>query len=112
MTLARVQWKVQGVLPGGSRRPDFTVLMVERYFILGGLPKGRPEPSEFGMRWAGSSGRAARDEALRRVQPQLLPEKCAAEAEKIHEMLQMPVMVGEYHFGALDAGCPLRASAI
>jgi hypothetical protein len=27
-------------------------------------------------------------------------------AEKIHSMLGIPVMVGEYHFGALDVGLP------
>jgi len=29
-----------------------------------------------------------------------------ANAEKIASLLQMPVMVGEWHFGALDAGLP------
>ena len=30
----------------------------------------------------------------------------AKDVEQIHALLKMPVMIGEYHFGALDAGLP------
>jgi hypothetical protein len=90
---------------------DFTVQMVERYFsvISKACRKVDPNHLNLGMRWAGIppvwavKGMKFFDVfSLNNYRPKL----SRAEAEKIHEMLKMPVMVGEYHFGALDVGLP------
>jgi hypothetical protein len=90
---------------------DFTVLMVERYFqtISGACRRVDPNHLNLGMRWAGLppewavKGMKFFDVFSLNCYKDKLPRQ---ETEKIHELLKMPVMVGEYHFGALDAGLP------
>ncbi|HVN82908.1 MAG TPA: hypothetical protein VMW38_28250 [Terriglobia bacterium] len=113
-TLAKVEsGKWQGVFTQEAQEDlrEFTVQMVERYFkvISTACRKVDPNHLNLGMRWAGIPpvwavrGMKFFDVfSLNNYRPKL----ARAEAEKIHEMLKMPVMVGEYHFGALDVGLP------
>ncbi len=113
-TFAKVEsGKWQGVFSREAQDDlrDFTTLMVERYFniISTACRKVDPNHLNLGMRWAGIppvwavQGMKFFDVFSLNNYREKLP---VAEAEKIHELLKMPVMVGEYHFGALDVGLP------
>lgn len=113
-TFAKVEsGKWQGVFTKEALEDlqGFTVLMVEHYFktISTACRKVDPNHLNLGMRWAGIpptwavQGMKFFDVFSLNCYREKLPRK---EAEKIHEMLKMPVMVGEYHFGALDVGLP------
>jgi len=84
---------------------------VERYFEVLSRAARRADPNHLnlGMRWAGvPPDWAARGMkwfdvySLNAYMPKLPLDQSA----KIDRMLAMPVMVGEWHFGALDAGLP------
>jgi len=90
---------------------DFSMAMVERYFrvICAACRKADPNHLNLGMRWAGIPpewsvpGMKFFDVySLNCYRPKLPLE----EAAKIHAMLNMPVLVGEWHFGSLDVGLP------
>ncbi len=90
---------------------EFSVLMVERYFktLSKACKEVDPHHLNLGMRWAGVPpewsvrGMKSFDVYSLNCYEEKLPR---AQAEKINSMLKMPVMVGEWHFGALDAGLP------
>jgi hypothetical protein len=90
---------------------DFSVVMVEHYFrvLSQECRKVDPHHLNLGMRWAGLPpewavrGMKFFDVFSLNCYRQKLPRE---QAEKIHGMLGIPVMVGEWHFGALDAGLP------
>ncbi|HWR53560.1 MAG TPA: hypothetical protein VN428_20800 [Bryobacteraceae bacterium] len=89
----------------------FSTRMVERYFrvLSAACRKADPNHLNLGMRWAGVppewavEGMKSFDVFSLNCYMQKLPLE---RATKIHEMLKMPVMVGEWHFGALDVGLP------
>ena len=90
---------------------DFSVLMVERYFrtLSAACRKVDPHHLNLGMRWAGVPPAWAVEGmkffdvfSLNRYADRLPREQSG----KIHDMVRKPVMVGEYHFGALDVGLP------
>ncbi len=89
----------------------FSTRMVERYFrvLSSACKKVDPNHLNLGMRWAGVPPEWA-VEGMRVFDVFSLncymPKLPLARATRIHEMLKMPVMVGEWHFGALDAGLP------
>jgi len=109
--VARGKWK--GILPAEATADlrDFSLAMVERYFqtISRACKQADPNHLNLGMRWAGVPkdwavpGMKAFDVFSLNCYQEKLP---AATAEKIEGLLKMPVMVGEWHFGALDAGLP------
>ncbi len=109
--VARGRW--QGVLTPEALADlrAFTVGMVERYFntLSKACKKVDPNHLNLGMRWAGVppewavEGMKSFDVFSLNCYMQRLPRDRSA---KIHDMLKMPVMVGEWHFGALDAGLP------
>jgi hypothetical protein len=90
---------------------EFSVLMVERYFqtLSKACKQADPNHLNLGMRWAGVPpewavrGMKHFDVYSLNCYQEKLP---LAQAEKIHKLLGMPVMVGEWHFGALDVGLP------
>lgn len=90
---------------------DFTVLMVERYFqvISKACRKVDPNHLNLGMRWAGLpaewgvKGMKFFDVFSLNCYRQKLPRETA---RQISQSLNMPVMIGEYHYGALDVGLP------
>jgi hypothetical protein len=109
--VARGRW--QGVL-GKEALEDlraFSVKMVERYFSALSQACRRADPNHLnlGMRWAGVpplwavEGMKSFDVFSLNCYREKLPRE---DSEKIHALLKMPVMVGEWHFGALDAGLP------
>jgi len=90
---------------------EFSVRMVEHYFrgLSEACRKVDPHHLNLGMRWAGPPPEWAVQGmkffdvfSLNRYADKLPREQ----SEKIHSLLQKPVMVGEFHFGALDAGLP------
>ena len=109
--IARGKW--QGVLPDEATPDlrDFSLAMVERYFqtISKACKQADPNHLNLGMRWAGVPkdwavpGMKAFDVFSLNCYQEKLP---AATAEKIEGLLKMPAIVGEWHFGALDAGLP------
>jgi hypothetical protein len=109
--VARGKW--QGALTKGALDDlrAFTVIMVERYFqgLSRACKKADPNHLNLGMRWAGVppewavEGMKSFDVFSLNCYMEKLPFE---RAEKIHSMLNMPVMVGEWHFGSMDAGLP------
>ncbi|MDX2150820.1 MAG: hypothetical protein SFV54_08790 [Bryobacteraceae bacterium] len=107
------QGKWQGVLTPEALADlrAFSVTLVERYFrtISAACRKVAPNQLNLGMRWAGVppdwavSGMKHFDVFSINCYRPNLPHDFT---EKIEAMLNMPTMVGEWHFGALDAGLP------
>ena len=102
-----------GVFNAAAHRDleDFSVRMVERYFrvLSEACRKVDPHHLNLGMRWAGTpplwavEGMKFFDVFSLNCYNDHLPLETAG---KIHDMLHRPVIVGEYHFGALDVGLP------
>jgi hypothetical protein len=90
---------------------DFSVSMVERYFSLlsAAARKADPNHLNLGMRWAGVppewavAGMKSFDVFSLNCYMQKLP---LDQSRKINALLGLPVLVGEWHFGALDVGLP------
>lgn len=90
---------------------DFSVQMVERYFTVLSAACKRADPNHLnlGMRWAGVppewavAGMKTFDVFSLNCYMDKLPRD---RAERIERMVGKPVLVGEWHFGALDAGLP------
>jgi hypothetical protein len=90
---------------------EFSMRMVERYFVT--LSKAcklvDPNHLNLGMRWAGLppewaiQGMKSFDVYSLNCYREKLP---VADAARIDELLKIPAMVGEWHFGALDVGLP------
>lgn len=109
--VAAGRWR--GVLPKEALADlrEFSGMMVERYFhtISKACRAADPNHLNLGMRWAGIPpewavrGMKSFDVFSLNCYRQKLPRDTAA---KIHDLLKMPVLVGEWHFGALDAGLP------
>ena len=89
----------------------FTVKIVERYFTVlsSACKKADPNHLNLGMRWAGVppswavAGMKTFDVFSLNCYMEKLPRGTSEEIEKL---LHQPVMVGEWHFGALDVGLP------
>lgn len=107
------QGKWQGVLPPESMADlrAFSAEMVERYFqtISKACRKADPNHLNLGMRWQGIPeewavpGMKSFDVFSMNCYMERVPE---AVVNKIHSLVNMPVMIGEWHFGALDVGLP------
>ena len=110
VTLAQVEsGKWQGLFTGEAQDDlrDFTVQMVERYFSV--ISRACRQAGPHHLNLGTQEHRTPRlggfgDEELRRVQYELLRREAAAHPiKKVHDLLKMPVMIGEYHFRG--AGC-------
>ena len=109
--IARGKWR--GVLPAEAAADlrDFSLVMAERYFqtLSKACKQADPNHLNLGMRWQGTPkdwavpGMKAFDVFSLNCYMDKLP---LATTEKIAAHLKMPVMVGEWHFGALDRGLP------
>lgn len=107
------QGKWQGVLPPESMADlrAFSAVMVERYFqtISKACKTVDPNHLNLGMRWQGVPedwavpGMKSFDVFSMNCYQERVPEEVV---NKIHSLVKMPVMIGEWHFGALDAGLP------
>jgi hypothetical protein len=89
----------------------FSTKLSDRYFsvLSSACRKVDPKHLNLGMRWAGvpptwaAEGMRHFDVFSLNCYQEKLPRDVA---EKIHALLGMPVLVGEWHFGALDVGLP------
>jgi hypothetical protein len=109
--IGRGKW--QGVLSKAALEDlrAFSAVLVERYFeaISKACRKVDPNHLNLGMRWAGLPadwavpGMRSFDVFSLNCYQEKLPRDRAGQ---IHDLLKMPVMVGEWHFGALDVGLP------
>jgi len=108
---ARGRWKDVLTKEALDDLRQFSVVMVERYFTVlsGACKKADPNHLNLGMRWAGVppdwavEGMKTFDVFSINCYMNTLPRD---RSEKIEKLLNMPVLVGEWHFGALDAGLP------
>jgi hypothetical protein len=105
------KWSRELSAPAVDDLQAFSVRMVERYFsvLSKACKQADPHHLNLGMRWAGIppqwavEGMKFFDVFSLNCYCETLPRDVT---EKIHSMLGIPVMVGEYHFGALDVGLP------
>ncbi len=103
----------EGIFTPGARADlqEFSVRMADTYFraLSEACRKIDPAHLNLGMRWAGVPPRWA-VEGMRSFD--VFSINCyqkkvpRAQTEEIHAMLKMPIMIGEWHFGALDVGLP------
>jgi len=90
---------------------EFTRMMVERYFsmLAAACRKVDQNHMNLGIRYAGIPPKWAA-EGMRSFDVFSMNnyrEKVPYEVtEEIHQLLNMPVIIGEWHFGALDVGLP------
>lgn len=90
---------------------DFSAVMVEKYFSSLSASCRRVDPNHLNLgiryhtvppEWAVAGMRSFDVFSMNCYDTKVK----AADMEKIAALLKMPVMVGEWHFGALDAGLP------
>lgn len=89
----------------------FSAIMVEKYFgtLSAACKKVDPNHLNLGIRYQGVppqwavSGMQSFDIFSMNNYQEKVPFD---QTEKIHDLLQMPIMIGEWHFGALDVGLP------
>jgi hypothetical protein len=90
---------------------DFSEMMVTRYFgaLSDACRKADPHHLNLGIRyytippdWAVEGMRSFDVFSMNCYRQRVLAEEMA----QVNEMLGMPIMVGEWHFGALDVGLP------
>lgn len=89
----------------------FSVVMVSRYFetLSKACRKVDPNHLNLGMRWAGPPPRWAVEgmKSFDVFSMNCYRQRVPADVTRtIHELLKMPVLIGEWHFGALDVGLP------
>jgi hypothetical protein len=109
--IARGRWRRPLSKESQPDLREFSVLMVERCFgtLSRACRKADPNHLNLGMRWAGVppewavAGMKSFDVFSLNNYRDRLPRDVS---DRIHSMLGMPVLVGEWHFGALDAGLP------
>ena len=103
----------EGVIPKEALKDlqDFSVLMATKYFqtLSQACRKVDPNHMNLGMRWAGVppkwavEGMHSFDVFSINCYQKKVP---FPQTEEIHGMLKMPIIIGEWHFGALDVGLP------
>jgi hypothetical protein len=109
--VAEAEWREQLTGSAHADLADFSAIMVEKFF--GGLSRAcravDPHHLNLGIRyytvppaWA-LAGMRYFDVFSMNCYRSRLP---AEEMAKVNDLLQMPILVGEWHFGALDAGLP------
>jgi hypothetical protein len=90
---------------------EFSEIMVERFFktLRDACKQADPNHMNLGIRYAGIppkwaiSGMQSFDVFSMNCYRDRIPAK---DMQKINDALKMPVVIGEYHFGALDVGLP------
>ncbi|MBI4906551.1 MAG: hypothetical protein HY820_23180 [Acidobacteria bacterium] len=105
------KWKGALSQPAIADLREFSVSMVQRYFTVLSQACKRADPNHLnlGMRWAGVppewavEGMKTFDVFSLNCYMDRLPRE---RAQRIERMVGKPVLVGEWHFGALDVGLP------
>jgi len=90
---------------------EFSVIMAKRYFetISAACREADPNHLNLGMRWAGVppmwavEGMKSFDVFSMNCYMEKIPRDVT---DEIHKLLEMPIIIGEWHFGALDVGLP------
>ncbi len=109
--VARGRWTAPLTKDALADLRQFSVVMVEKYFrvLSGACRKADPNHLNLGMRWAGVppewavEGMKTFDVFSINCYMNSLPRD---RSDRIEKLLNMPVMVGEWHFGAHDVGLP------
>ncbi len=109
--VAKEKWSGPFSIEARLDLKDFSAHLVERYFtrLSAACRKIDPHHLNLGIRWAGVppewaiAGMKSFDVFSQNCYDAKFPIKVAA---RVDELLQRPSIVGEYHFGALDAGLP------
>ncbi|MBI3679430.1 MAG: hypothetical protein HY235_03450 [Acidobacteria bacterium] len=109
--IAKGKWSARLSKEALADLRDFSGRMTGRYFRILSAACRRLDPNHLnlGMRWAGIppdwavQGMKSFDVFSLNCYMEKLPLE---QARKIRELLNMPVLVGEWHFGALDVGLP------
>jgi len=105
------KWKGEFTIEALKDLEAFSEMMVEKYFgtLSAACKKVDPNHLNLGIRYAGVppkwavSGMKSFDVFSMNNYREKVPFE---ETKKIHDLLHMPVMIGEWHFGALDVGLP------
>ncbi len=109
--VAEGTWTVPLTVKAEADLADFSEVMVSRYFgtLSDACREVDPHHLNLGIRyytippaWAVEGMRTFDVFSMNCYKPRILAEAMA----KVNEMLGMPIMVGEWHFGALDVGLP------
>jgi hypothetical protein len=109
--VARGPWAARITPEAKQDLEAFSVIMTERYFttISDACRRVAPNHLNLGMRWAGLpprwavEGMKAFDVFSLNCYQATVPRNVT---DEIHAALKMPIMIGEFHFGALDVGLP------
>jgi hypothetical protein len=109
--IARGRWATRITDEAKKDLESFSVLMTERYFnaISDACKSVAPQHLNLGMRWAGLpppwavEGMKAFDVFSLNCYQATVPR---AVTDEIQAKLRMPILIGEFHFGALDVGLP------
>jgi hypothetical protein len=105
------RWEIRFTEEALEDLEKFSQIMVEKYFttLAKSCREVDPNHLNLGIRYAGVPPKWAA-EGMRSFDVFSMNnyrEKVPFDVTKeIHELLQMPVIIGEWHFGALDAGLP------
>lgn len=105
------RWKDQFTKEAIGDLELFSEIMVEKYFSIlsDACKKVDPNHLNLGIRYAGVppewavKGMKSFDVFSMNCYMEKVPFE---QTEEIHSLLKMPVIIGEWHFGALDAGLP------
>jgi hypothetical protein len=109
--VAEGRWTTQLTSPAESDLADFSAIMVTKYFgtLSAACRKVDPNHLNLGIRyhtvpprWAIEGMRSFDVFSINCYRAQVPADELAA----IHDLLNMPTMVGEWHMGALDVGLP------
>jgi hypothetical protein len=104
-------WTVRLTDEANSDLEEFSVIMADVYFrtLSAACRKADPNHLNLGMRWAGVppmwavEGMKSFDVFSMNCYMDKVPRDTT---DAIHDLLEMPVIIGEWHFGALDVGLP------
>ena len=105
------KWKLQFTVEALIDLEAFSQIMVDRYFTMlsDACKKVDPNHLNLGIRYAGVPPRWAVEgmKAFDVFSMNCYREKVPiADTDEIHALLNMPIIIGEWHFGALDVGLP------
>lgn len=110
-TVAAGPWTTRLTKEANADLEEFSVIMADLYFktLSAACRSVDPHHLNLGMRWAGVppmwavEGMKSFDVFSMNCYMDRVPGDVT---DRIHKLLQMPVIIGEWHFGALDVGLP------
>jgi hypothetical protein len=105
------KWKGQFTEEAKVDLEEFSAIMVDKYFtaLADACRKVDPNHLNLGIRYAGVPPKWAVDgmKSFDVFSMNCYQEKVPIDdTDQIHALLNMPIIIGEWHFGALDVGLP------